>query len=64
MRFGDTFTSRQRQNRCSFLAIDELFNNNASGDGLSLISSVEVNEKILEVILPLGNDAILVAFPL
>ena len=32
-----------------------------SKDGLSLSASVAVNEQILEVILTLGNDAILVA---
>ena len=47
-----------------FWQFDELFDNNASGNGLSLILSVEVNELILEVILLLGNDAILVTFPL
>ena len=33
-----------------------------SDDGLSLSVSVAVNEQILEMILTLGNDAILVAY--
>ena len=38
---------------------DELFDNNALDDGLSLSVSVAVNKQISEVILMLGNDAIL-----
>ena len=64
MRLGDTPISRQRQIAAVSWQFDELSDNNALGDGLSLISKVEVNEQILEVILPLGNDAILVVFPL
>ena len=41
---------------------DELSDNNASDDGLSLSASVAVNKQILKVILMLGNDAILVAY--
>ena len=40
----------------------KLSDNNASDDGLSLSASVAVNKQILEVILMLGNDAILVAY--
>ena len=40
---------------------DELSNTNASNNGLSLSLSVAVNEQISEVILMLGNDAILMA---
>ena len=39
---------------------DELPDNNVSDDGLSLSSSIAVNEQISEVILTLGNDTILV----
>ena len=48
-----------------FLGSDELSDNNASEDELSLSASVAVNEQILEVILMLallGNDAILIAY--
>ena len=41
---------------------DELADNNASDNGLSLSSTVAVNEQISEVILMLGNNAILVAY--
>ena len=41
---------------------DELPDNNASDDGLSLSASVAVNKQISEAILMLGNDAILVAY--
>ena len=41
---------------------DELSDNNASDNGLSLSASVAVNEQILEVILTPGNNAILVAY--
>ena len=41
---------------------NELSDNNASEDGLSLSVSVAVNKQILEVILTLGNNAILVAY--
>ena len=41
---------------------DQLSNKNVSEDGLSLSSSVVVNEQISEMILTLGNNAIFVAF--
>ena len=41
---------------------DELSDNNASHDGLSLSASVTVNKQILEVIPTPGNDAILVVY--
>ena len=41
---------------------DKLSDNNTSDDGLSLSSSVAVNEQISEVNLTLGNDAILVTY--
>ena len=41
---------------------DELSDNNASDDALSLSASVTVKQ-ISKVILTLGNDAILVAYP-
>ena len=41
---------------------DKLSDNNASDDGSSLAVSVAVNEQISEVILTLGDDAILVAY--
>ena len=37
-------------------------NNNASDDGLFLSASVAVNKQILEVIITLGNDAILMGY--
>ena len=40
----------------------ELFDNNASDDGLSLSASVPVNKQISEVILMPGNNAILVTY--
>ena len=40
---------------------DELSDNNASDDGLFLSVSVAVSKQISEMILTLGNDAILVA---
>ena len=41
---------------------DELPDNNASDDGLSLSASVAVNKQTSKAILMLGNDAILVAY--
>ena len=41
---------------------DELSDNNASDDGLSLSTSVAVNKQISEVIFMPGNDGILVAY--
>ena len=41
---------------------DELSDNNASDDGLSLSASVAVNKQILEVIPMPGNNAILVVY--
>ena len=41
---------------------DELSDNNASDDGLSLSVSVAVNKQISEVILMLANKAILVVY--
>ena len=41
---------------------DELSDNNKSDDGLSLSVNIAVCKKILEVIITLGNDAILVAY--
>ena len=64
MRFGDqacacrvdTPRSYQKRTHCQFLG--ELSDDNASGDGLSLSSSVAVNEQISKVILALGNNGI------
>ena len=39
---------------------DELCDNNASGNGLSLSASVAVNKQILQVILILGNYTMLI----
>ena len=41
---------------------DELFDNNASDDGLSLSASVAVNNQISKVILIPGNDEIPVVY--
>ena len=41
---------------------DELSDDNASDDGLSLSASVAVNKQILEVIPMPGNDAILMVY--
>ena len=62
----DTPTSHQKQTcrpstEVSWL-FDELSDNNASDDGLSLSASVAVNKQILEVILMPGNGAMLVAY--
>ena len=71
MRFGDQTltcrvdnpTSHQKRTchpstKVSWL-FDELSDNNASDDGLSLSVSVAVNKQISEVILMTGNDAAL-----
>ena len=61
----DTFTSHQKwthQLRQKFLVLDELSDNNASDDGLSLSISIAVNKQIPEVIIMLGNDAILMVY--
>ena len=42
--------------------LDELSDNNASDDGLSLSISIAVNKQIPEVIIMLGNDAILMVY--
>ena len=76
MRFGDqactckvdTPTSHPRTNLPSFnkkvsWLFDELSDNNASDDGLSLSASVAVNKQISEVIPTPGNDAILSGIP-
>ena len=62
----DTPTSHQKQTfhpstKVSSL-FDELFDNNASDNALSLSASLAVNKKILEVILMPGNNAIIVAY--
>ena len=63
----DATTSHPRMNlppfnkKVSWL-FDELSDNNASDDGLSLSASVAVNKQISKVILMLGNDAILVVY--
>ena len=63
----DTPTSHPRMNlppfnkKLSWL-FDELSDNNASDDGLSLSASVAVNKQILEVIPTPGNNAILVVY--
>ena len=63
----DTPTSHLRTNlppfnkKVSWL-FDELYDNNASDDGLSLSASVAVNKEILEVIPTPGNDAMLVVY--
>ena len=41
---------------------DELSDNNASDNGVSLSASVVVNKQILKVILTPGNDAILMVY--
>ena len=62
----DTPTSHPRINLPPFKKVswlfDELSDNNASDDGLSLSASVAVNKQILEVIPTPGNDAILVVY--
>ena len=63
----DTPTNHPRTNlppfnkKVSWL-FDELSDNNASDNGLSLSASVAVNKQILEVIPMPGNDAILVVY--
>ena len=59
----DTPTSHQKRTchpsaKVSWL-FDKLSDNNVSDNGLSLSASIAVNKQILEVILMLGNDAIL-----
>ena len=51
-----------QQTFLGYLMTDNLSDNNASDDGLSLSASVAVDKQISEVILTLGNDAILVAY--
>ena len=76
MRFGDrartcrvdTPTSHQRTNlppfnKSSWL-FDELSDNNASDDGLSLSVSVVVNKQISEMIPTSSNDEIFVVTPI
>ena len=62
----DTRMSHQKQTRRPSTKVswlfDELFDNNASDDGLSLSASVAVNKQISEVILMPGNNVILVAY--
>ena len=59
-------TSHQKQTRHPSIKVSWPFNklsdNNASDDELSLSANVAVNKQILEVILMLGNDAILMAY--
>ena len=74
MKFGDqarvsrvdTPMSHQKGAHCPLTNVswlfDELSDNNASDNGLSLSASVTVNKQISEVILTPGNDAILVAY--
>ena len=56
--------SCQNRTRCPSIKVswlfDELSDNNASDDGLSLSTSVAVNKQISEVILMLGNDGTLI----
>ena len=49
---------RSYQKRIHRQFLGELSDDNASGGGLSLSSSVAVNEQISKVILALGNDGI------
>ena len=62
----DTPTSHQKWIRCLSTNVswlfDKLYDNNASDDGLYSYASVAVNKQISEVILTLGNDAILVVY--
>ena len=62
----DTPMSHQKRTLCSSIKVswllDELSDNNASDNGLSLAMGVAVNEQISDVILTLRNDAILVAY--
>ena len=62
----DTLTSHQKGIYCPSTKVswlfEELSDNIALDDGLSLSASVAVNKQISEVILMLGNDAILVAY--
>ena len=62
----DTRMSHQKQTRRPSTKVswlfDELFDNNASDDGLSLSACVAVNKQISEVILTPGNNTILVAY--
>ena len=64
--YVDTPTSHRKRTRCPSIKaswqFDELSDNNVSDDELSLSVSVAVNKQILEVILMLGNDAILIAY--
>ena len=58
--------SHQKQTHCPSTKVswllDKLPDNNASDDGLSISAGVAVNKQILEVILALGNNAILVTY--
>ena len=62
----DTLQAIQEQTRHPSTKVswlfDELSDNNASDDGLSLSASVAVNKQILGVIPTPGNDAILVVY--
>ena len=62
----DTPTSHKKQTCCPSAKVpwlfDELSDNNALDDGLSLSASVAVNKLIWKVILTLGSDAILVTY--
>ena len=62
----DTPTSHQKRTHHPLTKIswlfDELSDNNASDDGLSLSVSVAVNKQISEVILTPGKDAMFVAY--
>ena len=53
--------TRRPSTKVSWL-FDELSDNNASDDGLSLSAHVAVNKQISEVISMPGNDAILVVY--
>ena len=62
----DTLTSHQKRTRHPSKKVSWLFNelsdNNASDDGLSLSVSVAVNKQISKVIPMPGNDAILMVY--
>ena len=62
----DTPTSHQKRTHLPSTKVswlfDELSDNNASDDGLSLSASVAVNKQISEVIPMPGNNAILVVY--
>ena len=62
----DTPTSHRKRARRPSIKVswpfDELSDNNGSDDELSLSASVAVNKQILEVILMLGNNAVLMAY--